>query len=778
MQPDRKDDGPIFLTASREPFNEFDNNRMLFYQTFSSQFFLGKGILKEGSLSKTAIRHMMMHHDNRFSQCLRLVFLLFDQIRRHAAARTIAARVKSNPAAFEQFATWVSDSNFVNKLKEAREHPDHQESKELLQMINQHISVFEDKIPFTAGARHASMGHLYAMIYYLGFPSDFGTYSVDDIYGLLNIRLSIAPKDNNNFPAVDGGLTMALQSNAKEFNQVPTTPAALRTLLASNPVASAEIFRLIVQTIFTYVIGMPPCENARRTVPLPERPHGISGTVTGAFGSLETQDRGSLHMHFVSFGSLTPTLLQAASGIPFMLKPISAILERKEATSLGSVTHLRHLMNDIKDGSRPRAALFTSHNPVTEPTEFLQDVERTVDNCNIHHHSRSCSKNNCTVYRHGRPTDTVSETGCVQLKAAKKTTLHPNLYDVLDGIEPPKRESQNDRDFFAFPIPKPDDRIIVWELKRPVIQGPYCACCSFGNLEKKRFPEFEYLQLPPDLQEEYNSLSPETHQRIDRSLCYRNGSVVEYNPILSAILGCNTNYSFLGSDSQARCACCYVIKYITKNPTELTSISPLAYKARCAVSKYPSKAADSGTDLRTAIHFTNAILNQITGLEEVSAEMAGAAIMDMAAETVTHAFQFAFVTAALAYSEFLYNKKGRQQLSVEEEFADIFDEHPFIEELSDDENENKNHLLVEQTTDDQVYEPFENVNNEEAESWEDSEGYCTSPIYTGLTGKISVPQHVNYSGRGPHLQHFNLYCYSAIISVVPKKKITSSNGTF
>ena len=106
--------------------------------------------------------------------------------------------------------------------------------------------------------------------------------------------------------------------------------------------ASAEIFRLIVQTIFTYVIGMPPCENARRTVPLPERPHGISGTVTGAFGSLETQDRGSLHMHFVSFGSLTPTLLQAASGIPFMLKPISAILERKEATFLGSVTHLRH----------------------------------------------------------------------------------------------------------------------------------------------------------------------------------------------------------------------------------------------------------------------------------------------------------------------------------------------------------------------------------------------------------------------------------------------------
>ena len=51
---------------------------------------------------------------------------------------------------------------------------------------------------------------------------------------------------------------------------------------------------------------------------------------------------------------------------------------------------------------------------------------------------------------------------------------------------------------------------------------------------------------------------------------------------------------------------------------------------------------------------------------------------------------------------------------------------------------------------------------------EESEAYCASPIYTGLTGKVAVPQHVNYSGRGPLLRHFSLYCYTAIVSVVPK----------
>lgn len=95
------------------------------------------------------------------------------------------------------------------------------------------------------------------------------------------------------------------------------------------------------------------------------------------------------------------------------------------------------------------------------------------------------------------------------------------MYDVLKNIQSPKQSSQKERDFNSFPIQQLDDRIIFWELKRPVIQGPYCACCPFNGTEAKRFPEFEYLELPSDLKEEYERLSPENHKRIERSLCYR-----------------------------------------------------------------------------------------------------------------------------------------------------------------------------------------------------------------------------------------------------------------
>lgn len=257
----------------------------------------------------------------------------------------------------------------------------------------------------------------------------------------------------------------------------------------------------------------------------------------------------------------------------------------------------------------------------------------------------------------------------------------------------------------------------MWELKRKDIQGPARSCCSYDDKQTKRFPNFEYLLLPEDLQEEYNKLSPDQHHQIERSLCFRNGSVVEYNPILSAILGCNTNYSFLGSDSQARCACCYVIKYITKNCKEITSILPLAYKARCSVDKYPSKAADSGTELRNAIYFTNACLNQITGLEEISGEMAASDLIAIDAETITHRIRFAFVTAALANVEFCYQQRKRPQLTIKEEFApDIFDVPNLLEDFVEQDKCEEQSPQVLDDNEIHVYEPFQNVNNETAET--------------------------------------------------------------
>ena len=55
-----------------------------------------------------------------------------------------------------------------------------------------------------------------------------------------------------------------------------------------------------VKAVFTDILGMPPNEKTKKTIPLPGRVHGVFGSVTASFGVTENQDRGSLQMHLVS----------------------------------------------------------------------------------------------------------------------------------------------------------------------------------------------------------------------------------------------------------------------------------------------------------------------------------------------------------------------------------------------------------------------------------------------------------------------------------------------
>ena len=72
-------------------------------------------------------------------------------------------------------------------------------------------------------------------------------------------------------------------------------------------------------------------------------------------------------------------------------------------------------------------------------------------------------------------------------------------------------------------------------------------------------------------------------------------------------------------------------------------------------------------------------------------------------------------------------------------------------------------VLFDEESEPQVLTPSE-------ENSDHIEVHSTSVIYTGITGKIAVPQHIHYSHRGPELHDYNLYEFAAIVDVVPKKK--------
>jgi len=82
------------------PFNEFAENDHLLYACFPSYFLLGRGLLQTGPVTVKATKHILFQYDAKFARCNRFIFFLFDQMQRHAAARSVAARIKSTPSSF------------------------------------------------------------------------------------------------------------------------------------------------------------------------------------------------------------------------------------------------------------------------------------------------------------------------------------------------------------------------------------------------------------------------------------------------------------------------------------------------------------------------------------------------------------------------------------------------------------------------------------------------------------------------------------------------------
>lgn len=111
---------------------------------------------------------------------------------------------------------------------------------------------------------------------------------------------------------------------------------------------------------------------------------------------------------------------------------------------------------------------------------------------------------------------------------------------------------------------------------------------------------------------------------INSSLVGRNSLVVEYNDILPACLGCNTNVNLLGSEVKAKAGSIYVFKYFSNDIALLTQAITKIKNARTEMDKYPSTAEDDDPVRLTDQLFLSCLVNEISGLMEVSAMLAAA----------------------------------------------------------------------------------------------------------------------------------------------------------
>ena len=152
-----------------------------------------------------------------------------------------------------------------------------------------------------------------------------------------------------------------------------------------------------------------------------------------------------------------------------------------------------------------------------------------------------------------------------------------------------------------------------------------------GAMDKLQTFDVKHLRLL------YNTVSD--------SLRGRNAWVVDFNPLLTSLLGCNSNLLHLGSTEQSKAALFYIGPYINKDGLKITDALPILLKAREHTLNFPSIADDADTNKRHVQHTLTRTLNKMNNLVEVSDTQGASSLLGMGASLCSDLFVTCDVSA-------------------------------------------------------------------------------------------------------------------------------------
>lgn len=478
--------------------NEFGENDIMFLGAYPWLFLFGQGIPHKGTQPKQWFQYILNYADNRFSTEQTLLLSLFNQRQRHEAAKTVAAKMKSNPKRMEDFITYINEVTFEDDLVNAIKFPTSYEAKNILKNLLPTLNITGSSVPFGPLERNKSLSELYALCQHFGLPTWFITISPSDIDSTLVMKLSGVPKEDLKLIVFD------YEQRAK--------------ISAMNPLAGAKFFNRLVTKVFSCLFQTTANgeSNVRKTTSYHSRKVGILGKMISHFMVFEVQGRGSLHLHALLWATLSPLLLQKIAHVPELVNEVQAVLNSMVSAEISRLGY-KEFNQRKKDQVIYHAQLHPCPD-FMDRENFHNRVEAVVSTVNVHNHRPTCHKGKSGKFgcRFCYPQSIVNNgPRPVQLQIDEKKHVIST-----EEIEQPIRSNSADS---YYPIDSRDHRTIVWELQRRSLVD--------DEQEDDNFPILEYK--------------------------YHNGNVVPFNHIISAALGCNTCIEPLGSTEQAKSAIFY-----------------------------------------------------------------------------------------------------------------------------------------------------------------------------------------------------------------------------
>lgn len=490
--------------------------------------------------------------------------------------------MKNTPKAFAKFHQIVSNPEFKAKVQRAVRDPLGQEAVDVIRATEPYIQMCGKNVPYSPMERRDAIGSMAAIAQRYGTPSVFLTVSPDDVHHPMVLRLAFPSKSNTAFPADVGGFLEALRQGQPTYDERAVSQFSLQKLVTDNPCASAAVFKMLMENLFSILLGTPVASTVKKTTPFVEQREGVFGRATAAFSVTEIQGRGSLHSHLAIWGTgLTPELLQKASAYPTLVEQITKVLYSMYSATMPEENHVECLLDRLEKRNKPR--LIYDQSPLTtlktgtststvQNPAFSSRVYSLIDFLKIHSHRQTCLKGLAghTQCRLSKPSALSESTSPVQLK-----TIEDGVVVSCDYIEQFRQQRLADRNFSVDPLAPLDVRCIFWSLRRVLID----VLPDTTN--------FQFRDWPHELLTRFRLLSSTQQQQLLKALRKRNGSVVEVNEVITALVASNSAAYFFGGAEQAKSILFYLIKYMTKDSVRLTNSITVINDAMIHNNKYP-----------------------------------------------------------------------------------------------------------------------------------------------------------------------------------------------
>jgi len=627
----------INVDVDGDPVNEFKEGDLYFLGGFPFLFLMGQGIAPgSAGIPSKLLRHMLLQYSNQFACNAQFLFTVFNQLQRHAASRSVSLRVKGGQWSMQNFTDIINEAGFSERLVQAIADPTTSESKALANAIMAVTRVPGAKVPWSVLDRKSAMSKLMAIMQYCGAFSIFGTIAPADMDSILMLKLSCRPpsSDTGSYAEADASITLKLPGLRERHR-----------ILSNNPAAAAQVYKRLVENLFSLLIGIPTSHTVKKSPPpVCERGQGVLGVPIAFGGVTEGQARHSPHLHFVLVTDLTPMAIQTYCDNEEVKQLLCARLDSMLRSQIPpDAEHLATpVMSDDLSEPTPvhRDARKLLDYETASEAEVLDRANAVAYAVNRHAHTLTCHKGATGRFRcrlamdrtvWSRPTEVLQLIG---------------TYDATGKFVPQALKEMGPRSDNIDPLRVWNDhRVLVLELHRPhatADAAQHSACPSADCALQHPEVECTYPY--------YVDISDADAENMS------NGKVVTFSPALSAILGCNTDIEPLGTFAQAKSAIFYLVKYLTKDGHDLANVLSLIKAADDHCMKYPSRADDSGTADRNTKYILTRLLNCLSGEVEVGAQLASLALLDFPSNVFSHEFFYCFITPAINYCKRIHRK--------------------------------------------------------------------------------------------------------------------------